>query len=323
MASHRSFPQDKADLSIDSALEASGAGLLEDAEVEDTFKDDEELSPVREEYCDDAFKLYLREIKKAKLLSALEERELAARIATGDKPARDLMIVSNLRLVVSIAKRYRNRGLAFLDLIEEGNLGLIKAVDRFRLDKECRFSTYATWWIRQNVERALMNQSRTLRGPGHVSEEIARVYRAAGRLRNLLHREPTPEELANLLGVEVAHVQKLMVLLERTHSIDQLIGPNGNYSLKDILVDKSYVSPAHLLEGRNTYELATRLIAGFSDTEQLILKQRFGLDDEDPQTLASIGDSIGVTRERIRQIETKLLGKLKTLMGHSGIMSYC
>jgi RNA polymerase primary sigma factor len=266
------------------------------------------------EHFDDAIKLYLREIQKTKLLSAAEERALAARIDLKDKDARDLMIVSNLRLVVKNAKRYLNRGLPFLDLIEEGNLGLIKAVDRFKLSKECRFSTYATWWIRQSIERALVNQSRTIRLPVHVSDEIGKMIRMNRELVRRLNREPSIMEVADSLETDVTHVRRLMVLVKKTYSIEQPMGENNDYFLMDAIEDTSNVSPAVLLEDLNKFELVSGWMETLTDVEKRILILRFGLEDKAPQTLDTIGKIFGVTRERIRQIESKALGKLRQAM---------
>jgi RNA polymerase primary sigma factor len=247
-------------------------------------------------------------------LTADDEKELAAKIDLGDKAARDRMIVSNLRLVVKIAKRYMNRGLPFLDLIEEGNLGLIKAVERFKLSKECRFSTYATWWIRQSIERALVNQSRTIRLPVHVSDDINKMLRVNRELVQKLNREPTLVEVADALGADQQQVRRLMVLLKKTYSIDQPMGDNSDYFLTDTIEDTSMTSPESLMEDVNSYELISKLIETFTDAEKKILTLRFGLGDTEPQTLDTIGQSFGVTRERIRQIEAKALIKLRKLM---------
>jgi len=265
------------------------------------------------EHTDNAAELYLREIQKTKLLTADEEKELAARVDLGDMTARDRMIVSNLRLVVKMAKRYFNRGLPFLDLIEEGNLGLIKAVDRFKISKECRFSTYATWWIRQSIERALANQPRTIRLPTHVSDELGKMVRVNRNLVRKLNREPTIKEVADSLNADVAHVRKLMVLLKRTSSIEQPMG-GTELTLADTIEDTSCISPVELFEDLNNYERVSKGFETLTDTEKRILTLRFGLDDEEPQTLDTIGRSFGVTRERIRQIEAKSLGKLRELV---------
>lgn len=274
----------------------------------------EEVKLPESEHFDDAIKLYLREIQMTKLLTADDERELAGRIAKGDKAARDKMIESNLRLVVKIAKRYINRGLPFLDLIEEGNMGLIKAVERFKLSKECRFSTYATWWIRQSIERALVNQSRTIRLPVHVSDDINKMLRVTRELVQRMNREPSVKEVAAEMEVSTVYVRRLMVLLKKTYSIERPMGENNDYFLIDTIEDTSTISPAVLLEDVNKYELISKWFDTLSETEKQILTLRFGLDDKEPQTLDTIGRSFGVTRERIRQIEAKSLEKLRKMV---------
>ncbi|BDV43155.1 RNA polymerase sigma-38 factor, stationary phase [Geotalea uraniireducens] len=283
----------------------------EQEEEEEQEESEEEAKPLEEEHFDDAIKLYLREIQRTTLLSADEEKALASRIAKGDKAARDKMIESNLRLVVKIAKRYINRGLPFLDLIEEGNMGLIKAVERFKLSKECRFSTYATWWIRQSIERALVNQSRTIRLPVHVSDDINKMLKVTREQVQKLNREPSVKEVATAMGVNPAYIRRLMVLLKKTYSIERPMGENSDYFLIDTIEDTSTVSPATLLEDLNKYEIVSKWFSSLSENEQKILTLRFGLNDNEPQTLDTIGRSFGVTRERIRQIEAKSLEKLR------------
>jgi RNA polymerase primary sigma factor len=224
--------------------------------------------------------------------------------------ARNRMIEANLRLVVKISKRYLNRGLPFLDLIEEGNLGLMKAVERFSLEKECRFSTYATWWIRQSIERALVNQSRTIRLPVHVSDDISRMLKVSRQLSQKLHREPTVQELADEVKVKPMHIRKLLILLRKTCSMDAPIGDGNDFFLVDTIEDTAAVSPSDLLENISRYEQIAEHFDQLSESERKILGLRFGLDDQDPQTLDTIGQSFGVTRERIRQIEAKSIEKL-------------
>jgi RNA polymerase primary sigma factor len=267
-----------------------------------------------EDFSMDAIKLYLKDIQKTNLLTAEEERALARRIDDGDMAARDRMIESNLRLVVKIAKRYMNRGLPFLDLIEEGNLGLIKAVERFKLSKECRFSTYATWWIRQSIERALVNQSRTIRLPVHVSDDINKLIKITRELVRVYNREPQVKEVAEAMGVEPSYVRRLMVLLKKTFSIEHPMGENSDYSLIDTIEDTTVVNPLELAEWLNKYRIIADLLATLNDNEKEIIALRFGLDDRDPQTLDTIGRQFGVTRERIRQIEAKSLEKLRALL---------
>jgi len=295
---------------------------LEEIEEPQVFADDdpidvspeeaEEDLPMAElEHFDDAIKIYLRDIQRTPLLTAESEKELARKVEAGDHEARNRMIESNLRLVVKIAKRYINRGLPFLDLIEEGNLGLIKAVERFSLAKECRFSTYATWWIRQSIERSLVNQARTIRLPVHVSDDISRMLRMVRTLTNELHREPSAEEIAVTMKAKPQYVRRLMTLLRRTCSMETPIGDGNDYFLIDTIEDNSLVSPSQLLENVNRFENISRHFTALTENEQKILTLRFGLNDHEPQTLDTIGHQFGVTRERIRQIESKALERLR------------
>jgi RNA polymerase sigma factor (sigma-70 family) len=290
--------------------------ILPDDECADDESEDEIL-PVEIERYDDAIKIYLRDIQRTPLLSAAAEKELARKIEKGDAAARNKMIESNLRLVVKIAKRYINRGLPFLDLIEEGNLGLIKAVERFNLAKECRFSTYATWWIRQTIERALINQSRTIRLPVHISDDIGRMIRATRKLSQELNRDPSIQEIADAMKAKVQHVRRLMTLLRHTCSIEAPIGEGNDFALIDTIKDCSITSPTDLLENINIFELISRHFSKLTEHEQQILTLRFGLDDHEPQTLDTIGHQFGVTRERIRQIEAKSLEKLRAFYTQS------
>ena len=284
--------------------------LLADDEC-DEDQSEVEIPLVELERFDDAIKIYLRDIQRTPLLSASAEKELARKIETGDEAARNKMIESNLRLVVKIAKRYINRGLPFLDLIEEGNLGLIKSVERFNLEKECRFSTYATWWIRQSIERALINQSRTIRLPVHVSDDIGRMIRVTRRLSQELNREPAISEISDAMKAKIEHVRRLMTLLRHTCSIEAPLGDGNDFALIDTIEDCSMTPPADQLENINIYELISEHFNRLSEHEQKILTLRFGLDDNEPQTLDIIGQQFGVTRERIRQIEAKSLEKLR------------
>lgn len=289
------------DFSADLSLEEEDESPLDVAE----------LSVADQIPADDTIRLYLRDVQRTPLLTAEAERELALKIEQGDMAARNKMIESNLRLVIKIAKRYNNRGLPFLDLIEEGNLGLMKAVERFSLAKECRFSTYATWWIRQSIERALVNQSRTIRLPVHVSDDISRMLRASRRLAQELHREPTVQEVAEAIKTKPAHILRLMVLVKRTCSMETPIGDGNDFILGDTIEDTSAVSPSDQLENLDNYEMILERLNQLNDNERTIMGLRFGLDDQDPQTLDTIGQSFGVTRERIRQIEVKALDKLR------------
>jgi RNA polymerase sigma factor (sigma-70 family) len=296
--------------------------LLSDDECIDEGIDDEfeeEIPLVELERFDDAIKIYLRDIQRTPLLSATAEKELARKVEKGDDAARNKMIESNLRLVVKIAKRYLNRGLPFLDLIEEGNLGLIKSVERFNLAKECRFSTYATWWIRQSIERALINQSRTIRLPVHVSDDIGRMIRTTRTLSHELNREPTIDEIADTMKAKIQHVRHLMTLLRHTSSIEAPIGGGSDFALIDTIEDSSITAPSVQLENTDMFELISKHLNKLTEHEQNILTLRFGLNDQEPQTLDVIGQKFGVTRERIRQIEAKSLEKLRAFYAQSQV----
>ncbi len=281
----------------------------EEEEVEEEKK--EHLAADDEYASADAIKLYLKEIQKSTLLTAEEERELAGLIAKGDDAARARMIESNLRLVVKIAKRYMNRGLPFLDLIEEGNMGLIKAVEKFKVSKGCRFSTYATWWVRQSIERALVNQSRTIRLPVHVADDINKLVKISRELVQRLKRDPSIEEMAEAMGVEVSYVRRMMILLKKTYSIEHPMGDNNDYSLIDTIEDKNLIDPGTMIEDLDQFAHVLEWMDDLTENEREILALRFGLEDREPQTLDTIGQKFGVTRERIRQIEAKSLAKLR------------
>ena len=276
-----------------------------------------EYSANNEQSAADAIKLYLKDIQKKKLLTAEDERELAQLIEQGDGAARELMIESNLRLVVKIAKRYMNRGLPFLDLIEEGNLGLIKAVEKFKISKGCRFSTYATWWIRQSIERAIVNQSRTIRLPVHVADEINKLIKISRELGQRLKRDPEVEEIASAMGIEVKDVRRMMVLVKKTYSIEHPMGEGEDYSLIDTIEDTKMVDPGKRVEDVDRFSHVLEWMDDLNANEREILALRFGLNDNDPQTLDTIGQKFGVTRERIRQIEAKSLAKLKKSLENS------
>ncbi len=307
------FIEDVPLASVELALDEIDEPLVfADEEAEAVEDDADEKLPLTElESFDDAIKIYLRDIQRTPLLTAESEKECARRIEKGDKAARNKMIESNLRLVVKIAKRYINRGLPLLDLIEEGNLGLIKAVERFSLAKECRFSTYATWWIRQAIERALVNQSRTIRLPVHVSDDINRMLKHTRALSQSLQREPAVQEIAEAMNAKVAYVRRLMTLLRRTCSMETPIGDGNDYLLIDTIEDTSMVAPADLIENIDRYEMISEYFGELTESEKKILPLRFGLDDNEPQTLDTIGQSFGVTRERIRQIEDKSLENMR------------
>jgi len=276
--------------------------------------EDKTYSAADEQATADAIKLYLKDIQKSQLLTAQDERELAGLIAEGDNAARQRMIESNLRLVVKIAKRYMNRGLPFLDLIEEGNMGLIKAVEKFKVSKGCRFSTYATWWIRQSIERSIVNQSRTIRLPVHVADDINKLVKINRELVQRLKREPNVDEIATAMGTDASYVRRMMLLVKKTYSIEHPMGEGDGYSLIDTIEDTKVVDPEKKIEDLDRFNHVQEWMEDLNENEREILALRFGLDDREPQTLDTIGKQFGVTRERIRQIEAKSLAKLRKSM---------
>ncbi len=267
----------------------------------------------------DTIRIYLGGIRKQPLLTPEEEKVLARRILKGDKAARERMIEANLRLVVNIAKRYMVRGLPLQDLIEEGNIGLIKAVEKFRPSKGCRFSTYATYWIRQAVERALVNQSKVVRLPIHVNADLQRLVKARRDLYAVLNREPDINELANRMGMSGRYVKKLLFIDRKTFSLESNISDEMDQSLLDVLEDERTPSPSALTEESNRSEQIHGWLNMLNETEREIIRQRFGIDGSDPQTLEAIGETLGVTRERIRQIEVKSLEKLRSIAHNKNI----
>ncbi len=261
----------------------------------------------------DPIRIYLDEVRRTRLLSAEEELELARRVSCGDEKARCLMIESNLRLVVNIAKRYMNRGLPLLDLIEEGNLGLIRAVEKFDHNRGFRFSTYATWWIRQAIERAIVNQARIIRLPVHVSEDITQILKAERRLLQELGREPTMQDVSERLELPLSKVQYIYQLVKRTSSIETPIGDDDDQELMDLIEDEKAIMPSEQVEDEKRLSLISSWLSELLKNEREIIILRFGLDDGEPKTLESIGQRYGVTRERIRQIESSALRKLRKI----------
>lgn len=266
--------------------------------------------------------LYLKDIRRTRLLTAEEEIELALRIERGDEEARCRMIEANLRLVVKIAKRYVNRGLTLMDLIEEGNVGLIKAVEKFSAAKGCRFSTYGTWWIRQSIERALTNQVHTIRIPVHVADDVERMNRAAEVGRRRLRRYPTASELAEEAGFTVAYVLRLQSIRRKILSLDQAIDDDGDFTLKDRLEDPGTEDPVDSIHEMRMRGAVVGKLGLLTDRERRILTLRFGLEDDEPMTLDEIGKVFGVTRERIRQIQVEALAKMRGAMEEEGIHSH-
>ena len=265
-------------------------------------------------FADDSVRLYLREIGKIPLLSNEEEAELAKEIVEGNKKAKDKMVEANMRLVVSIAKRYSGRGLDFLDLIQEGNTGLLRAVEKFDPEKGFKFSTYATWWIRQAITRAIADQARTIRIPVHMVETINKVLRTTRKLTTELNREPTTEEIAKELDMEVDKVEYVMRITQDIASLDASVGRDGDDEdsvLGDFVEDEERVSPEDSAANQILKEQLASIISTLSDREQKIIKMRFGIGGERPHTLEEVGYEFSVTRERIRQIEAKALSKLR------------
>ena len=299
------------DLTLDIEEPAS-----DDLENEEELSD-EELAITTEnvdEFADDSVRLYLREIGKIPLLTLEEEQELAKRVVKGDKRAKDKMVESNMRLVVSIAKRYGGRGLDFLDLIQEGNTGLLRAVEKFDPDKGYKFSTYATWWVRQAITRAIADQARTIRIPVHMHETINKVMRTMRKLTSELNREPTNEEVAKELDMEPEKIDYIMRIKQDTASLDASIGREGDDEdsvLGDFVEDEDRDSPEDAAANQILKEQLSEIIATLSPREQKIIRLRFGIGGGRPHTLEEVGNEFDVTRERIRQIEAKALSKLR------------
>jgi RNA polymerase nonessential primary-like sigma factor len=267
----------------------------------------------------DATQLYLGEIGFSPLLSAEEEVYFSRRALKGDEASRKRMIVSNLRLVVKIARRYNNRGLALLDLIEEGNLGLIRAVEKFDPERGFRFSTYATWWIRQTIERAIMNQTRTIRLPIHVVKELNVYLRAARELAQKLDHEPTAEEIAESLDKPVHDVTKMLRLNERITSVDTPIGGENDKVLLDVIADDRGHGPEEDLQDSDIRLNIIKWLEDLNPKQREVLARRFGLLGYEPSTLENVGVEIGLTRERVRQIQVEALRRLRDMLGHKGL----
>ncbi len=288
----------------------------DDLENEEEFSD-EDLAITAENvdaFADDSVRLYLREIGKIPLLTPEEEADLAERIVKGDKKAKDKMVESNMRLVVSIAKRYGGRGLDFLDLIQEGNTGLLRAVEKFDPAKGFKFSTYATWWVRQAITRAIADQARTIRIPVHMVETINKVLRTTRKLTTELNREPTNEEIAEELGLEPEKIDYVMRIKQDIASLDASVGREGDDEdsvLGDFVEDEERDSPEDSAANQILKEQLSEILATLTDREQKIIRLRFGIGGGRPHTLEEVGNEFDVTRERIRQIEAKALSKLR------------
>ena len=267
----------------------------------------------------DATQIYLNEIGFSPLLSAEEEVFFARKALKGDEAARKRMIESNLRLVVKISRRYVNRGLALLDLIEEGNLGLIRAVEKFDPERGFRFSTYATWWIRQTIERAIMNQTRTIRLPIHVVKELNVYLRAARELSQKLDHEPTPDDIATLLDRPVEDVEKMLGLNERVTSMDTPVGTSSEKTLVDTVPDQHVSDPISILQDSDLSDSLNGWLDELSEKQREVVARRFGLRGHESSTLEEVGREIGLTRERVRQIQVEALRRLRDILEKQGL----
>ena len=283
-----------------------------DSALDFTDSDDFESSLSSEGIAiDDPVKIYLKEIGRVPLLTAEEEIELATRMAQGDKDARKRLSEANLRLVVSIAKRYVGRGMQFLDLIQEGNLGLIKAVEKFDYTKGYKFSTYATWWIRQAITRSIADQARTIRIPVHMVETITKVKKVSSQLLHENGHEPTPQEIADRLGITVDRVREILRISQDPVSLETPIGEEEDSHLGDFIPDEDAPAPAEAASRTLLKEQLSEILGTLTPREEKVLRLRFGLEDGRPRTLEEVGKEFDVTRERIRQIEAKALRKLR------------
>lgn len=273
-------------------------------------------------FVDEEFKverLYLKDLRKLPVITMEDEKVYARRIAQGDPVARRKMIEANLRLVVKIARKYMHQGISHLDLIEEGNIGLIRAVEKFDASRNCRFSTYATWWIRQSIERGIANFSRTIRLPIHISARIYRISKIISSFIEKNGREPSPEEISEETGLPLDFVTNLFSVVVKTYSLETIIDEDGKLTLEEVLANTTVEEPLSAFEQtRRVEEVASWLdILGTDEKKVIIL--RYGLDGEEPQTLESIGKIFGVTRERIRQIEQKSINKLRRIVKRRNI----
>ena len=298
--------------------EITEVGETETAKVERRITDNRRKTASRRASDSDPTRLYLKEIEISALLTAEEEVHYSRLSLKGDTKARDKMIECNLRLVVKIARRYMNRGLALLDLIEEGNLGLIRAVEKFDPERGFRFSTYATWWIRQTIERGLMNQTRTIRLPIHVIKELNTYLRAARKLTQELNREATAEDVAELLQKPVKSVEKMFRLADRVSSFDIPMGGEGDRPLLDIIPDDNNPDPSSILQDESVIQHLDKWLDELEEKQRDVVVRRFGLRNHPRGTLEEVGVELGVTRERVRQIQMDALRKLRRILEHSG-----
>jgi RNA polymerase primary sigma factor len=271
---------------------------------------------------DDAVKLYLKEIGRVSLLNKGNEAELAQRMGEGDIIAKNKLILANLRLVVSIAKKYTGRGIMFLDLIQEGNVGLIRAVEKFDHSKGFKFSTYATWWIRQAITRAIADQARTIRVPVHMVETINRLRKASRQLLQSLSRKPTEDEIAQATGLSLEKVKEIIRIAQVPLSLERPVGDGEGYLLGDFIEDEESEQPESLMDDDALKQALSRVLDTLTEREATVIRLRFGLDDGRPRTLEEVGSLYNVTRERIRQIESKAIKKLRHPMRYERLKEY-
>lgn len=305
--------------SIISSCEQLNIEIVDDSVADDVLNDNDlnmsddlEMTLSTEGIAiDDPVKIYLKEIGRVPLLSPDEETELAKRMAEGDSYAKKRLSEANLRLVVSIAKKYVGRGMQFLDLIQEGNLGLLKAVEKFDYTKGFKFSTYATWWIRQAITRAIADQARTIRIPVHMVETINKLVRIQRQLLQSLGREPTPEEIAEEMGLTPERVREIQKISQEPVSLETPIGEEEDSQLGDFIEDDAAIVPPDAASFSMLQEQLSKTLEGLAERERKVISLRFGLEDGHPRTLEEVGREFGVTRERIRQIESKTLAKLR------------
>ena len=303
---------------------SSAEGMLPGTTEIDTVTDtvDELRKVLQAELATDTTQHYLNQIGARPLLTQVEETHFATLAKAGDFDARQKMIEHNLRLVVSIAKHYINRGVVLLDLIEEGNIGLMRAIDKFEPERGFRFSTYATWWIRQSIERAIMNQARTVRLPVHMVRELNQVLRAKYHLEAQKHdgKDASAEDISSLVGRPVEEVQDILALSEHAASLDAPLDNDPQSSLMDMLPDEAEDSPDMRAEQHEVTVLVRDWLARLPDKQRLVVTRRFGLDNDDPATLETLAEEMGVTRERVRQIQQEALIKLKRAMAARGVL---
>lgn len=311
---------DQEDFFVEEGKEDLGIVLVEEDEVEPALEAEAKEEATVSVKSGDPTQMYLGEIGYSPLLSAEEEVYYARLVQKGDKKARARMIESNLRLVVKIARRYYNRGLEFLDIIEEGNLGLLRAVEKFDPERGFRFSTYATWWIRQTIERAIMNQTRTIRLPIHVVRELNSYLATARQLMKTQESEPSYQDIADAMNKPIGDIKDMMELNEHMMSLDSVVGnDNGSgRSLLDSIADKNKTDPAELLADESTHDNLESCLDQLSEKQREVICRRFGLSGYDRETLEEVGRAIGLTRERVRQIQMSGLKVLRDIMRKQG-----